>query len=107
MIWQSMAGIAAFTCIAWLFSENRRRVNVKLVFAGIALQVEAAPRPAVHEQPAGQAIARGKGQLLQRLGRHAASGLQVQALSRAVQQVDERHVGVDGRQRLVENAPQG
>jgi CNT family concentrative nucleoside transporter len=39
MIWQSMAGIAAFTCIAWLFSENRRRVNVKLVFAGIALQV--------------------------------------------------------------------
>ncbi|MCU0560550.1 MAG: nucleoside:proton symporter [Desulfobacterales bacterium] len=39
MIWQSMAGLAAFAGIAWLFSEDRRRVSVKLVLAGIALQV--------------------------------------------------------------------
>jgi concentrative nucleoside transporter, CNT family len=38
MIWQSMAGVVAFTGIAWLLSENKRRVNVKLVLAGIALQ---------------------------------------------------------------------
>ena len=39
MIWQSLAGIAAFTGIAWLLSEHRRRVNVKLVLAGVALQL--------------------------------------------------------------------
>lgn len=39
MIWQSMAGMVAFAGIAWLLSENKRRVNVKLVLAGIALQV--------------------------------------------------------------------
>lgn len=38
MIWQSMAGVVAFTGIAWLLSENKRRVNVKLVLAGVALQ---------------------------------------------------------------------
>ncbi|MFO7708355.1 MAG: nucleoside transporter C-terminal domain-containing protein [Desulfobacterales bacterium] len=38
MIWQSMAGMVAFAGIAWLFSENKRQVNLKRVLAGIALQ---------------------------------------------------------------------
>jgi len=38
MIWQSMLGFAAFIGMAWLMSESRRRVNVKLVIVGILLQ---------------------------------------------------------------------
>jgi CNT family concentrative nucleoside transporter len=38
MIWQGVAGVAVFAGVAWLLSENKRRVNVKLVLAGIALQ---------------------------------------------------------------------
>jgi CNT family concentrative nucleoside transporter len=38
MIWQSMLGFAAFFAMAWLMSENRRRVNLKQVIVGILLQ---------------------------------------------------------------------
>ncbi len=38
MIWQSVLGVFAFAGIAWLFSENRRRVNLRLVLAGIGIQ---------------------------------------------------------------------
>jgi len=39
MIIQSLLGMAAFTGIAWLISENRNRVRVKLVLTGIAIQL--------------------------------------------------------------------
>ena len=38
MIWQSILGFAAFLAMAWLMSENRRQVNLKLVIVGILLQ---------------------------------------------------------------------
>ena len=39
MIIQSMAGILIFTGTAWLISENRTKVKVKTVVAGIAIQL--------------------------------------------------------------------
>jgi CNT family concentrative nucleoside transporter len=35
MIWQSLLGLCAFLLIAWLLSENRRRVNLTIVATGI------------------------------------------------------------------------
>jgi CNT family concentrative nucleoside transporter len=42
MIWQSLMGLCAFLALAWLLSENRRRVNAKLVVTGILLTFAAA-----------------------------------------------------------------
>jgi CNT family concentrative nucleoside transporter len=39
MIIQSMAGLLVFSGIAWLISENHKKVKVKLVIAGIAIQL--------------------------------------------------------------------
>ena len=39
MIIQSMAGLLVFSGIAWLISENHKKVKVKLVIAGIAVQL--------------------------------------------------------------------
>jgi len=39
MIIQSMAGLLVFSGIAWLISENPKKVKVKLVIAGIAIQL--------------------------------------------------------------------
>jgi CNT family concentrative nucleoside transporter len=36
---QSAAGLAVLIAVAWLFSENRRRLPVRLVAAGLALQL--------------------------------------------------------------------
>jgi CNT family concentrative nucleoside transporter len=41
-MWQSMLGFAAFAGIAWLLSENRRRVDLRLVLTGFALQLAVA-----------------------------------------------------------------
>ena len=35
MIWQSVLGCCSFIAIAWLLSENRRRVNCRLIATGI------------------------------------------------------------------------
>ncbi len=37
MIWQSLLGVCTFLAIAWLLSENRRRINFRLVAAGMVL----------------------------------------------------------------------
>jgi len=42
MIWQSLIGCVSFLAIAWLLSENRRRVNFKLVAMGMLLTFAAA-----------------------------------------------------------------
>ncbi|MGD8449783.1 MAG: Na+ dependent nucleoside transporter N-terminal domain-containing protein, partial [Desulfobacterales bacterium] len=39
MIAQSIAGLAVFTGIAWLISENRKKVRFKIVIAGILIQL--------------------------------------------------------------------
>lgn len=39
MIVQSMAGLFVFAGIAWLISENRRKVSITTVIAGIAIQL--------------------------------------------------------------------
>jgi len=39
MIYQSLPGLAAFTGIAWLISENRNQVRYKLVLTGIVIQL--------------------------------------------------------------------
>lgn len=39
IIVQSMAGLLVFAGIAWLISENRRKVKITTVFAGIAIQL--------------------------------------------------------------------
>jgi CNT family concentrative nucleoside transporter len=39
MIAQSIAGLAVFTGIAWLISENRTKVRFKIVIAGILIQL--------------------------------------------------------------------
>ena len=39
MIIQSVAGLFVFSGIAWLISENRTQVKIKLVIAGIAIQL--------------------------------------------------------------------
>jgi CNT family concentrative nucleoside transporter len=36
---QGIAGLAAFTALAWAMSENRTRVSLKLVIAGLGLQL--------------------------------------------------------------------
>ena len=36
MIAQSIAGLVVFTGIAWLISENRKKVRLKIIIAGIA-----------------------------------------------------------------------
>jgi CNT family concentrative nucleoside transporter len=38
MIWQSVLGFGSFLAIAWLLSENRRRVNLKLIAGGSLIQ---------------------------------------------------------------------
>jgi len=37
MIWQSVFGCCSFIALAWLLSENRRRVSVRLVIKGLLL----------------------------------------------------------------------
>jgi CNT family concentrative nucleoside transporter len=37
MVWQSLTGVCAFIGIAWLLSENRRRVSLKTMGTGILL----------------------------------------------------------------------
>jgi len=39
MIIQSMAGLLVFSGVAWLISENRKKVKIKLIIAGIAIQL--------------------------------------------------------------------
>lgn len=39
MIAQSIAGLAVFTGIAWLISENRTKVSFKIILAGILIQL--------------------------------------------------------------------
>ena len=39
MIIQSIAGLFVFAAFAWLISENRKRINVKIVLIGIGLQL--------------------------------------------------------------------
>ena len=39
MIIQSIAGLVVFATFAWLISENRKRINVKIVLIGIGLQL--------------------------------------------------------------------
>jgi concentrative nucleoside transporter, CNT family len=39
MIAQSIAGLAVFTGIAWLISENRTKVSFKIIIAGILIQL--------------------------------------------------------------------
>ncbi len=39
MIIQSIAGLVVFAAFAWLISENRKRINVKIVLIGMGLQL--------------------------------------------------------------------
>ncbi len=39
MIFQSIAGLAVFSCIAWLMSENRTQVSLKFVVIGLVIQL--------------------------------------------------------------------
>jgi len=39
MVIRSMAGLFAFTLIAWVISENRRKVDLRVVATGLVLQV--------------------------------------------------------------------
>jgi CNT family concentrative nucleoside transporter len=39
MIIQSMAGLVVFAAFAWFVSENRKRINLKIVLIGIGLQL--------------------------------------------------------------------
>ena len=39
MIIQSIMGILVFVCLAWLISENRRRVNPMVIVSGVAFQL--------------------------------------------------------------------
>lgn len=39
MIMQSMAGLLVFSGVAWLISENRKMVKLKLIIVGIAIQL--------------------------------------------------------------------
>ncbi|MFO7555179.1 MAG: Na+ dependent nucleoside transporter N-terminal domain-containing protein [Desulfobacterales bacterium] len=39
MIIQSMAGLLVFSGVAWLISENRKKVKLKLIIAGVAIQL--------------------------------------------------------------------
>ena len=38
MLAQSLAGLVVFAGIAWLISENRRKVSFKIIIAGILIQ---------------------------------------------------------------------
>jgi CNT family concentrative nucleoside transporter len=42
MIWQSLIGCGSFLAVAWLLSENRRRVNLRLAVLGTLLTFAAA-----------------------------------------------------------------
>lgn len=42
MNWQSLLGVCAFLAIAWLLSEHRRRVNIRLVATGLLLTLATA-----------------------------------------------------------------
>lgn len=42
MWWQSLLGLAAFPLLAWLFGERRQAVRLRVVAAGLALQLVAA-----------------------------------------------------------------
>ena len=39
MVIRSIAGLFAFTLIAWVISENRRKVDLRVVATGLILQV--------------------------------------------------------------------
>lgn len=39
MVYQSMAGLAAFILIAWALSENRGRVKIRTIITGLAVQI--------------------------------------------------------------------
>ncbi|MEA3279406.1 MAG: nucleoside transporter C-terminal domain-containing protein [Thermodesulfobacteriota bacterium] len=39
MILQGIAGLAAFTFIAWIISENRRKISLKIICIGIVIQL--------------------------------------------------------------------
>jgi CNT family concentrative nucleoside transporter len=39
MVFRSIAGLLAFALIAWIISENRRKVDLRIVAAGILMQV--------------------------------------------------------------------
>ena len=39
MVFQSLAGLVVFAVFAWLISENRKRINIKIVCLGIGLQL--------------------------------------------------------------------
>jgi len=39
MIAQSLAGLVVFAGIAWLISENRKKVNFKIIITGIIIQI--------------------------------------------------------------------
>ncbi|MBW1746131.1 MAG: hypothetical protein JRG74_14265, partial [Deltaproteobacteria bacterium] len=38
MIIQSIAGLLVFVVLAWVMSENRKKVSIKTVVVGLALQ---------------------------------------------------------------------
>ena len=42
MVIQSIAGLVVFAGVAWLISENRLRVRITTVLAGIAIQLAVA-----------------------------------------------------------------
>lgn len=39
MVWQGFIGIVVFLCIAWLMSENRWKIDLWAVLAGLSLQI--------------------------------------------------------------------
>lgn len=39
MILQGIAGLAGFTFVAWIISENRRKISLKIVCVGIVIQL--------------------------------------------------------------------
>ena len=42
MVWQSVLGCGVFIGLAWVMSENRRRVNLRLLGMGVLLSFAAA-----------------------------------------------------------------
>ena len=40
MVIRSIAGLFAFALIAWVISENRRKVDLRVVATGLVLQVQ-------------------------------------------------------------------
>jgi CNT family concentrative nucleoside transporter len=39
LVIQAIAGLTLFLFLAWLFSENRRQVNIKQALLGVAIQI--------------------------------------------------------------------